>query len=366
MILGKIKSAATVALMGVTVTTVVMLWATAYSAHVSPAHSGWYGVAGLAFPVFAVTNAVLLLVWLVSKPRLAIVPFLGFLFCISDLRTYCPVNIPQKAPEGSLKVMSYNVHNFDGTREEDTPEKKQIISTIINSNADIICIQEGDYWADWKKVETKLRSIYGYMDVQGQDSAPTTMRCFSKLPIIKVRQIEFPGSRNRSVAYYMEYRHGDTIIVLSNHLQSDNLSVAELDNYSSMVKVTDAPRTPRSKGRFVSLLKKIAEAAEIRAVQVDSITGFVKANRNTPLILCGDFNDTPISYTHREISALLTDAYVATGLGPGFSYDSNGMHVRIDNLMCSHHWKPYAAKVNGNAKGSDHYPITAFFKLKTK
>ena len=99
---------------------------------------------------------------------------------------------------------------------------------------------------------------------------------------------------------------------------------------------------------------------------MDSIISFLNTHTNTPVILCGDFNDTPISYSRREIARNLTDAYVETGFGPGFSYTSNGMRVRIDHIMCSHHWKPYAAKVLTYAKGSDHYPITAFFSLKTK
>ncbi len=364
--LGKIKSVATVIAMGITITTILLLWGTAFSAHMSPEHFGWYGVAGLAFPVFALINALLLLMWLVCKPKLAIVPLLGFLFCISDLRAYCPVNIPQKPPHGSLKIMSYNTKNFDGTGTEDTPEKKQIIETIINSDADVICIQEGDYWADWKKLESKLRNIYMYMDVLGQGSTPTTMRCFSKLPILKAELIPFPGSYNRSVAYYLRHSSGDTIIVLSNHLQSDNITPAELCNYSSIVKGKKDAGGVHSKAQFVSLFKKLSFAAERRATQVDSITSFIAAHSRTPMIVCGDFNDTPISYTRREIAANLTDAYVSTGFGPGFSYNSNGMHVRIDHIMCSRHWKPYAAKVLDNAKGSDHYPITAFFKLKAK
>ncbi len=363
--LGKIKSVAIIIAMGITITTIILLWATAFSAHLSPANFGWYGVAGLAFPVFAVINALLLVMWLVCKPKLALVPFLGFLFCISDFRAYCPVNIPQKPPRGSLKIMSYNTQNFDGTGSEDNPGKRQIVASIINSDADVVCIQEGDYWADWKKVESRFRSIYKYMDVLGQDSAPTTMRCFSKLPILKVELIPFPGSYNRSVAYYLKYSTGDTIIVLSNHLQSDNLTPAELCNYSSIVKGKDAGNV-HSKAKFISLFKKLSLAAEMRAKQVDSITSFITAHSQTPMIVCGDFNDTPISYARREIAANLTDAYVSTGLGPGFSYNSNGMYVRIDHIMCSRHWKPYAAKVLDNAKGSDHYPITAFFKLKTK
>jgi UDP-2,3-diacylglucosamine pyrophosphatase LpxH len=53
----------------------------------------------------------------------------------------------------------------------------------------------------------------------------------------------------------------------------------------------------------------------------------------------------------------LTDCYVATANGPGISYHYNAFYVRIDNIMCSDHWKPYECKVDNSISASDHYPI---------
>ncbi len=363
--MAKMKKTTTNAAMSITVVVILAMWASAYSSHISPRECGWYDVLGMTFPIFATASAIALVLWLVLKPRLALVPFFGLLFCLSDLRAYCPVNIHIDPPAGSLKIMSYNVRNFCGTENDDGEVKEQIISTIVNSNADIVCIQEGGFYPGWENTEKKLREIYKYMDVVGDTRNTTTMRCFSKLKIIKTEQLVFPESSNTTVAYYLKNHGGDTIIVVSNHLQSDNLTPKELDNYSAMVKGKEtAGKSPRK--IVAPVLRKIARAAEKRSTQVDKVVAFIKAHKNTPMILCGDFNDTPISYTRREFAHRLTDAYAATGLGPGFSYTSNGMHVRIDYMMCSRHWKPYAAKVNSHAKGSDHYPITAFFKLKTK
>lgn len=365
--LARIKKLSTFAAMVATSAAILAMWASAYSSHINPQHFGWYDILGMAFPIFVFINAAALTLWLVFKPKLALIPLFGFLCCLSDLKTYCPLNIPQNPPQGSLKIMSYNAHNFDGIAKENKKEgKQQIIANIINSNADIVCIQEGDCWENWKQVEKKLHNIYKYTEVLGLDSAPTTMRCFSKLKIIKAQQIAFPQSFNSAVAFFMKHPRGDTIIVLSNHLQSDNLTPEELKNYHALMKGKNEAGHKKSKTAILSLFRKVARAAEKRSTQVDSIISFLNTHTNTPVILCGDFNDTPISYSRREIARNLTDAYVETGFGPGFSYTSNGMRVRIDHIMCSHHWKPYAAKVLTYAKGSDHYPITAFFSLKTK
>ena len=81
------------------------------------------------------------------------------------------------------------------------------------------------------------------------------------------------------------------------------------------------------------------------------------------MIVCGDFNDTPLSYTHRVISNGLIDCFVETGNGPGVSYNRSKMYVRIDNILCTPDFKPYACKVDDSIKNSDHYPIMCWLKL---
>ena len=79
--------------------------------------------------------------------------------------------------------------------------------------------------------------------------------------------------------------------------------------------------------------------------------------KNDPVILTGDFNDSPISYAHRRLASELTDCYIASANGPGISYHYNCFYVRIDNIMCSEHWTPYECRVDNTIKASDHYPI---------
>lgn len=361
-----IKSILTIVAMGVTVVTVLLMWMTCIFGHISPAGFGWYGVVTLLFPIFAVANAVMLVFWCIFSRRYAIVPILGFLCCISDVRAYCPVNFSQKPPKDCIKVMTYNVANFDGTAEQ-SPEKRSIIDNIMSSKADIVCLQEGDYWAtDWKDVEKRLRTRYKYMVVDGIDETPTTMRCFSRFPIIRDERLTFEGSTNASEAYYIRLPKGDTILVLSCHLQSYCLTPAEVTNYADIVSGRRSMEQRESKLEFLSLLRKLRSNNSKRAVQADSVHEFIRTHSQYPTIVCGDFNDTPVSYTHRVMSRSLKDAYISTGNGPGFSYFSHSMHVRIDNMLCSRHWTPYRARVENHMTGSDHYPMTAFFRLRNK
>lgn len=54
------------------------------------------------------------------------------------------------------------------------------------------------------------------------------------------------------------------------------------------------------------LIRKLAEASAIRAPQADTIAHEITASPHPCIIVCGDFNDTPISYTHRTMPKIWT------------------------------------------------------------
>lgn len=363
-----LKSLLLTIVMGVTVVTVALLWLCAWSAHVRPeGASELWGVVPLAFPIFAVANGVMLVVWLALRPRYAIVPFIGFVACISDVRNYCPVNIPRHAPKGALSLMSYNVHNFDNTAGV-TPEKRRIALNIARSGADIVCVQEGDCWDRWDVVEPIIRGVYPYAAVDGNAKSPdVTLRLFSKFPIITAERLMFPHSSNAAVAYRVKLPAGDTILIVNCHLQSDGFTPAEIAGYSGVVSGRERARDDQSRATMLAIVRKLASAAGRRCSQADTLRRFVERHADMPVLLCGDFNDTPVSYTHRQLTRPLADAYAATACGPGFSYSRHGMHVRIDNILYSpRHWEPFEARVDKLDKGSDHYPIKAQLRLKGK
>ena len=110
----------------------------------------------------------------------------------------------------------------------------------------------------------------------------------------------------------------------------------------------------------------MAVAAKKRTPQVEAINKFIEAHPGKIFVVCGDLNDTPISYTHHTISKNLTDCFVASGNGPGFTYEKNGMLVRIDYMLCSKNWQPYACTVDKSVDISDHYPVVCWLKKRAK
>ena len=79
-------------------------------------------------------------------------------------------------------------------------------------------------------------------------------------------------------------------------------------------------------------------------------------------IVCGDFNDTPVSYAHHLFCSRMTDAYRATANGVGRTFNRNAMYVRIDHIFCSEEWKPFACTIDRSIETSDHYPVSCYLK----
>ena len=129
-----------------------------------------------------------------------------------------------------------------------------------------------------------------------------------------------------------------------------------------LVSMIKSPETDKVKSGARVLIKKLAEASAIRAPQADSIAKHIKQNKYAYILVCGDFNDTPISYTHRIVSESLNDTFTDSGLGLGISYNQNQFYFRIDNILASKNFKSYKCTVDHSIKESDHYPIWCYLK----
>ena len=181
---------------------------------------------------------------------------------------------------------------------------------------------------------------------------------FSHYPIVR-HELVCQDEGNGTVAFWTVRAPGDTILVINNHLKSVGLSMEDREEFKEMVY---APESKMSRQGSKTILSKITHAAAARAAMADKVATFIDRHRGTPMIVCGDFNDTPISYAYRRVGKDLTDAYVSTGRGFGRSFNRDAIFVRIDQMFCSEEFTPYAAYVDTKMKCSDHYPIVSYFE----
>lgn len=352
---------ATYILLALNLLIIGLLLFSAYSPYINPEVHAIRACMGLAFPVFLFANGCFALFWLIFRWRLMIVPVLAFLICAPQIRTYIPFNLqPSAVPQEAIKVLSYNVMAFGDLMKHDG--ENAVLTYFKESNADIVCIQEYMVVAKHKYVTEadvqKAFKAYPYRHIQkvGRDKSSNTVACFSKYPIVSARRIMYDSYSNGSAMYDIAVGE-DTITVINNHLESNKLTRSDKEVYVDMIK---NPEANKVKEGAIHLIQKLGDAQRIRAQQTDVVA---KAVADTPypyVIVCGDFNDSPISYTHRVISEGLDDAFVSSGNGLGISYNQNGFYFRIDHILTSKNLKAHHCTVDRSIKSSDHYPIWCY------
>lgn len=313
---------------------------------------------GLGFPLLLFVNFCFLVFFVFVKRLYVLVPLAGFLVCYPAVRRYWPLNVTHDPPAGAIKVLTYNVFSFN---RGDTPENEPnpILEYIKSSDADIVCLQEALPDAE---VKAAFKGTYNYMDTVRNMPAGDCIMLLSKFRIISKHRIEYPSRTNLSAAFKVLV-DGDTVTVINNHFETSGLSQADRREFRNMMKGQTTKHIIRTEPK--RLLIKLGRSSRIRAPQAEAVARYVRDTGGS-IILCGDFNDNPLSYTHHVLENELTDCYVATGNGPGISYHHNAIFVRIDNIMCSTDWKPYACKVDDSIGASDHYPVFCWLKKQDK
>lgn len=345
---------------GANIVTVVLMLLVGYSDRVDAAAHPLVGIIGLSFPLFLVADVAFLVFWLCVRKRWAVIPVAGLVLGYGPVTTYCPLSVSRDAPRGALKVLTYNVFTFNGW----TPEQEggEVVRYLARQDADVVCLQEAatQPW-QWEQIKGRLGRQYPHVDTSKcKASWGDDIMVLSKFPIVRKERVSYESKTNQSCAFWLLTARGDTTVLVANHLESVGIPAEMKRRFKHMVKGELRGDSAREESR--QLYSMLAEATQRRAPQAVAVAEYVRRHRRYPVILCGDFNDSPISYVHRTIARQLTDCYTATGNGPGISYHSNAFYVRIDNIMCSSHFTPYDCHVDRSITASDHYPVVGWVK----
>ena len=328
-----------------------MLILSAYSPYLQPKIHPIASCLGLAFPIFLAVNICFTLFWVIISYRYALLPVIGFLVCIPQIRTYIPINSTvETIPDGSIKFLSYNVMGFNNLEKKEG--KNPILSYLADSEADIICLQEYNSTKNKKYLTDedirKALKAYPYCSIHNPERGGSQLACFSKFPILSARPIKYESTYNGSMQYTLKVNE-DTITLINNHLESNKLTKEDKVIYEDMIK---DPNAKKVKTGLRQLIKKLAEASAIRSSQADSVAVAIANSKYPTIITCGDFNDASISYTHRILTQQLDDAFTQSGRGLGISYNLN--------ILISPNQKAYNCTVDRSIKDSDHYPIWCY------
>ena len=210
-----------------------------------------------------------------------------------------------------INIMSYNVRLFnqnENINDDDIANKIQ--DAIRKEQPNILCIQEFNLTNE----TTKIFDLYNQ-----KNANDNKIQIITEYKVIKTGYI-----KSKNICVYKDIVLNDTIRVYNIHLQS---------NWVKSMKS--------------SYQNRVSEALKIKQ-HIDKSP--------YPVIVCGDFNDTPISYTYSNLKKGLADSFKESGIGIGNSYVGIPT-LRIDYILHSKKYKSYNYKKN-KYELSDHYPIS--------
>ena len=346
---------------GANVAIVLLMLLTGYSDRLSPVDYPQLSLLGMTLPLFLAANLLFLFFWLVFKWHRVWIPVVGFVLAYVPISIYIPLNRVGDTSEATLKVVTWNVCAYGGNYKYENGFEVAV-DYLKQQDADIICLQEDV--DTWRRYMMKKYQEYGYPynDTTLFSKSAASMNgvgIHSRYPILRKERIVYESRAHGSVAYYLQVG-GDTVLVINNHLETTHLSKVDRDNYQEIIHGNMGRDTARSESMV--LAGKLSDASVLRARQAEAVHAYIERHRQYPMIVCGDFNDTPISYSRHTIAQGLTDCFAARGNGLGLSYNQKGFFFRIDHFLCSDAFEPIRCEVDSKIDSSDHYPMLCWLK----
>lgn len=304
-------------------------------------------LSGLAFPYLMLANVALLVFWLVTWKKGALVPLAAILATAIPFYHYCPVHFPDKNIEGDLTIASYNTEGFGLNQCKDRSETNPVLQHILGFDAQIVCLQEAssDVMKSIREGSSTDKAFpYRYFD------ATSGQGCLSVYPILEHEIIDFGTAKGNKCLFMKILAGQDTIAVFNCHLQSNALVQKDFDDNRQNMGLDPSMR----------VVKKLLKATSLRASQAELVSS--KAREYRKALVVGDFNDSPLSYTHHKFDHFMDDCFARSGNGPGFTYHGHSLHYRIDHIFCTDAFQPVRCRVDRKCQLSDHYPIIAVLK----
>lgn len=264
-----------------------------------------------------------------------------------------------------LRVMTYNVIEF--TQKDETTGEPLAAKFILEKGADIVALQEAGYYTRGKKNEELLKNFFGKQYPYIHSAKGKSQALLSKYPILYVDEIEYSSIGNGTHAYIIQLPNNRTLLAVNNHMESYVLKDKEIEKYKDYIRDFKPKEIPKQllevKRRLGPKLNQRAYAAEIVKKEVERLRLKYEPDY---VIIMGDLNDTPMSYTYQQLKSGYQDAFAQTGLGMKVSYNEPFMPFRIDHLFYDGALKATGSEIPSKRKYSDHNPLIVDFQYVNK
>lgn len=295
-----------------------------------------------------------------------------------------PVTLFNNAPQNSdstFTVMTYNVAAFNHFF---TTDSCSVMRTILDINADIVLMQEMPHC----DLDFKYDTVRGLKPYHQELDRKYPYRSYTHCDEVAILS-KYPFTIDTIVAakkgydtlnYLQDLKHypalaydvvvkGHNVRLINTHLQSYGLSNAD-KSITGTDTSDDFDVMQGSTVETMSMTEKLSRAFSLRADDAQALRNAIDKGPET-VIVCGDFNDVPGSYSYRTVAGNdMDDAWTECGMGYAHTYSKHRFYFKIDHILYRGNIKAVDAQIYGDIPetytSSDHYPQTAKFEFVKK
>ncbi len=348
------------------------------SMYVSPEKYWQLAFFGLAYPFILGFNILFIAFWLIQSPQKIALSLLVIIIGFGNIGKYYQFSgkaLPEEHHD-FVKVMSYNVklfdlYNYNKNWTYNYTGRNEIFQYLRQEKPDIIAFQE--YFHDSKNQFTTRDSLMKILDTKYyheyfpfiNTNHHYGIATFSKYPIASKGVVMFSNDTHNSAIFSDIVINMDTFRFYNVHLQSIKLNKEDFLFTESKSKSEDDGELLGNE--FAKDSRKLLSKLKLAFIERAHQAKLLKEHMNEspfPIVVCGDFNDTPCSYATRTISKKLKDAFEVSGKGFGKTYNGKMPSFRIDYIL---HDKSFLSRgfiTDKSISSSDHFPIYTYLKKK--
>lgn len=332
----------------------------------------FFGFVMLTIPLFLLLHFLIVLYWAILRsPKVWISLFtllLGYTYIRNTVSLHwhsTHYQAQKKNDPAAFDILSYNARIFNSYPHlQKSPEQsKEMIQWVIDHKAPVKCIQEFynlDISTQFNTFERFEKQGYhyhaSYRHYVTPDKPYFGTVIFSKYPIVHSGDIRLDKYwHKRGVFIDIKINH-KMVRIVNVHLHSLHIDAAQLvkqDGYQ------------QTKQKYLRVLRKVKNGYQERARQVHYLEEHLQQKpHNYEMILCGDFNDLPYSYTYHRLKKCFYNSFETAGNGFGFSYHGKLPFLRIDNQFYTKGIRCYNFQTLRHIGYSDHHPIVGSYILR--
>jgi len=362
-----------------TIGSVVVFLLTCYAPFLHPGRFWFIAVLGVGVPLLVVALLFFVIFWGFLQSRWAYLPLAALLLGWGQITPFFAFHLfssfDKKKEAGSFRIMQWNVSRMDAMNRKRPggTYRLHIFDFIREMDPDVVCMEEFLESNNPKQLPENIPYMvdslhYPYYYFSRDHTRRDKMYehgvvIFSRYPLLDTLRLRYGGedklNPGESLVHVDININGQRTRIFATHLQSLHFEGDDYDVLKHIAKAEDSAVT-----KSMGVVKKFRRAYMFRSKQAELVRRELDTSPY-PVILCGDFNDIPNSFTYFKIKGDRTDAFLRRGFGVGRTFSSLSPTLRIDYILASRELEVEQFKKTV-LPWSDHYSLVADFKIPNK